>query len=106
MEVSQELTRSLGRMPLPPPDECAQCGAPVPLRAKACPSCGADERTGWRETDIYDGLDLPASAFADEAESPADARRAPPRVNGFAWYWWAAGALLLVLLIAGALGLR
>lgn len=29
------------------PDECSVCGAAVPPRALACPSCGADENTGW-----------------------------------------------------------
>ncbi|MDO8544144.1 MAG: zinc ribbon domain-containing protein [Opitutaceae bacterium] len=33
-----------------PPEECANCGAEIPRGAKACPECGADERTGWRET--------------------------------------------------------
>lgn len=93
-------------MPLPPPDECAQCGEPIPRHAKACPSCGADERTGWRTSDIYDGLDLPAATFADENDKAADKPPTPPRVNGLPWYWWVAGALLLVLLIAGSLGLR
>ena len=42
-----------------PPAECAQCGADIPPRAHACPGCGADERTGWREQSVYDGLNLP-----------------------------------------------
>ncbi len=95
-------------MPLnpPPPDECANCGAAIPRHAKACPECGADERTGWRETNPYDGLDLPAEAFEDD-ESPPDAKRSlpPPRVNGIAWYWWAVGIALLVLLVVSFLGL-
>jgi hypothetical protein len=82
---------------LPPPDECANCGAPIPRHAKACPECGADEKTGWRETSIYDGMDLPDEAFEDDDRS----RKAPrvKRVNGIAWYWWALGVLLLVLLL-------
>ncbi|PAW63104.1 MAG: hypothetical protein B9S34_14970 [Opitutia bacterium Tous-C1TDCM] len=85
------------------PAECAQCGTALSPRAKACPECGADERTGWRETDPYDGLDLPESAFRDETdETPAP--RPVPRVNGLAWYWWLAAALLLALLVLGAAG--
>ncbi|MEI6862071.1 MAG: zinc-ribbon domain-containing protein, partial [Verrucomicrobiota bacterium] len=42
-----------------PPDVCANCGADIPRSAYACPECGADERTGWRETSPEDGLDLP-----------------------------------------------
>lgn len=90
--------------PLPPPDECANCGAEIPRHAKACPECGADERTGWRETSVYDDLDLPDSAYEDDAAP----KRAPatPRVNGIAWYWWVVGVALLVLFALGALALR
>ena len=90
--------------PLPPPAECANCGAAIPRNAKACPECGADERTGWRETSVYDDLDLPESAWSDERETKSGSDI--PRVNGVAWYWWVAGAVLLVLLVAGLIGLR
>lgn len=83
-----------------PPEECAVCGASIPPTARACPECGADERTGWREQSIYDGLDLP------EPDDAAPARRtAAKRVNGLAWYWWLVAALLLAGLILGSLGL-
>lgn len=88
--------------PLPPPDECAHCGAAIPRRARACPECGADENTGWRENDAtrYDGLDLPDEAFADERVS-----RAHPLRRGLAWYWVVAAAFVLLALIGGALAL-
>jgi hypothetical protein len=91
----------------PAPAECANCGAAIPRGAKACPECGADERTGWRETDPYDGLDLPEEAFADERDQAATGGREPPRrdVYGVPWYWWCAGTALLVILILGALAL-
>jgi len=75
-----------------PPDECANCGAAIPRGAKSCPECGADERTGWRETSVYDGLDLPG----DENES---ARPRIARINGIAWYWWGIGVVVLVVLV-------
>ncbi len=97
------------KRPLPPPPECANCGAAIPRSAKACPECGADERTGWRENadSIYDGLDLPDEAFEDEG-SAAGAKRArnPARVNGVPWYWWAVGVALIGALVAWVLGLR
>lgn len=78
-----------------PPTECANCGASIPRDARACPECGADERTGWRETSIYDGLDLPVD---NDSSS-----RAPDRdVNGIAWYWWCVGIALLACLVLGA----
>jgi predicted nucleic acid-binding Zn ribbon protein len=81
----------------PPPAECAHCGAEIPRTARACPECGADERTGWRDTDAtrYDGLDLPESAFADEEAATAPQKSpAAPR-----WLWPGVGALLIVALV-------
>jgi RNA polymerase subunit RPABC4/transcription elongation factor Spt4 len=77
----------------PPPDECANCGAAIPPHANACPGCGADERTGWRENSVYDDLDLPDAAFRDDGEPPP--RRALR--SGPAWYWLATAALLIAL---------
>jgi hypothetical protein len=52
-----------------PPTECPVCGEPVPRGARACPGCGADERSGWNEEATrYDGLDLPDTAYDDERE--------------------------------------
>lgn len=91
-------------MPLPPatPPECPVCGAAVPRGAKACPECGADERSGWNEDATrYDGLDLPDSAFAAEGDSSnPPGRRAP---NNLSWLWWLVGIGLIALLILGAL---
>lgn len=63
-----------------PPTECPVCGVAVPRNARACPGCGADERSGWDE-DVtrYDGLDLPDSAFDDERKT------APSRGSGLLW---------------------
>ena len=32
-----------------PPETCPVCGEDVPRGARACPGCGADERSGWNE---------------------------------------------------------
>jgi len=68
------------------PDHCAICGAEIPRQAHACPECGADERTGWREQSIYDGLDLP------EADAPGES----PSGKG-TLIWQVTGLVLLVL---------
>lgn len=83
----------------PAPSECANCGEDIPRGARACPSCGADERTGWRDVDPADGLDLPEYG---QPETSGD----PRTVNGLAWYWWAVGAALVLLLGLMALRLR
>jgi len=82
-----------------PPDECANCGAAIPRRARACPACGADERTGWRENSVYDGLNLPDSAYDD-----ADSR--PLRRGGLPWYWLVAAIAAIVAALLFTLGGR
>lgn len=82
-----------------PPAACANCGGDIPRRAHACPECGADERTGWRETSIYGGLDLPEADR--ETANSADPRPAFP--NGLPWLWWLTGVVLLIALVAGSL---
>jgi len=74
------------------PSECPVCGAAVPRNARACPECGADERSGWNTDDTrYDGLDLPEEVF-DDARSPA---RRPVR-RGTNPLWFVVAAVLLV----------
>jgi hypothetical protein len=86
-----------------PPTECAQCGADIPPRARACPGCGADERTGWREQSVYDGLNLPDDETDDDARSAPRSSRPRDRL---AWYWVLTIIAVLLLLIVSALGLR
>ena len=38
---------------------CPNCGAEVPVKSLSCLECGSDEKTGWSEDTMYDGLDLP-----------------------------------------------
>jgi predicted nucleic acid-binding Zn ribbon protein len=50
-----------------PPEHCPVCGEPVPPKAKACPGCGADERTGWNDDEAdSSGFDLPDENFDRE----------------------------------------
>jgi RNA polymerase subunit RPABC4/transcription elongation factor Spt4 len=79
------------------PEICPNCGAIVPPKAKACPECGADEKTGWSDTAYADRLGIPEEnfdydRFVKEEFAPA---RVKPR--GIHWIWWLT-ALLLVLL--------
>jgi len=69
------------------PRECANCGAALSPRAKSCPECGADERTGWREQSIYDGLDL-----------PDDSIERPSRRQEHRRFWLLVAAVLLPLM--------
>jgi hypothetical protein len=76
-----------------PPAECPVCGEPVPRGAKACPGCGADERSGWNdEATSYDGLDLPDEAF--DEDQPLTPVHRPPRDR-----IWVALAVLVILAV-------
>jgi hypothetical protein len=80
------------------PEICPHCGSEVPPKAKACPGCGSDERTGWSEEARAAGLDLPDEGFdyGDFVEREFGAsRRARPR--GIPWFWW-----LVAIGVAGA----
>jgi len=81
---------------MPAPDHCANCGAAIPPKARACPECGADERTGWAEQSIYDGLDLP-----DDGDTRSRQNRQASQ-----WFWWLIGAALIVVLVIATLGVR
>jgi len=86
----------------PPPRECAQCGAAIPRGARACPECGADERTGWREASAYDGLDLPDEAWGESGVARPESR---PGRHALRWYWLAGGLLVLIVFALRALRL-
>jgi hypothetical protein len=48
---------------------CPNCEAEVPIKALSCPECGSDEKTGWSEDTMYDGLDIPAFEETREKSS-------------------------------------
>ncbi len=82
-----------------PPEICPVCGEDVPRNARACPECGADEETGWKE-DAVDtgGLDLPDDEF-DYDQFVADEFGGKPKRSGKEWLWWVAAVLVLAALI-------
>ena len=78
------------------PEICPVCGEDVPAGALACPECGADEKSGWREdAERYDGVDLP-----DEFDYDEFARRefgTSPKPPSISVAWWVTAIVLLVL---------
>lgn len=73
-----------------PPGECPVCGEEVDAGAHACPQCGADDRSGWREVDFDEGAAFDREAFL--AEEFGIGRKRP----GLAWYWWLAAVVTLL----------
>ena len=79
---------------------CPNCGADVPDQAKACPECGACEKTGWSDEPDYSGADIPEADFDydDFVQREFGARKAVPR--GIKPIWWLVAVLLLGLFLA------
>jgi hypothetical protein len=80
------------------PTDCAQCGGDIPRRAKACPHCGADERTGWREASVYDGIEFPEDE-ENERNAAEEAEASGKERGGLPWYWTAVALVCLILAV-------
>jgi len=79
----------------PTPPECPVCGEEVPRGALACPECGADHRSGWREdAGTYDGVDIPDGNF-DYDEFVRQEFTRSPKPSGLRPVWWITGLVLL-----------
>ncbi len=78
------------------PELCPVCEGEVPSGALACPECGADHTSGWKEdADAYDGVNLPDDDFNyDDFVKREFGSRVKPA--GLKVLWWIAGILLIV----------
>ncbi len=82
-----------------PPEVCPVCGNDVPRKAKACPECGADHRSGWREDAAADGIDSGDDEFNYE-EFVASEFNESAKPPGLKPVWWITGIVILLALIA------
>lgn len=73
------------------PEVCPVCGEDVPPRALACPECGADHNSGWKE-DTADGLDLPDEDFNYEEFTKREFGTAKSSIKPI---WWITAVILL-----------
>jgi hypothetical protein len=86
------------------PEYCPNCSAPVPPRARACPECGADEKTGWSQAAEEDPLNLESDDFdyeefsAREFGTPSRAGKKPKAKP----LWWLVALILLIVFLFGA----
>ena len=80
-------------------EPCPNCGAQLPRRARACPECGSDERTGWSEPGTAEHLDLPDEAFDYDEFTQREFGTGQVKPRGIAWFWWLVAALLAALFL-------
>jgi hypothetical protein len=81
------------------PEVCPVCKEEVPPGALACPECGADHNSGWREdADTYDGVDLPEHDFNyDDFVKQEFGSQAKPA--GLKTIWWIVCIALIVAFV-------
>ena len=80
----------------PTPEICPVCGEHVPRDALACPQCGTDHNSGWKEdADTYDGVDLPEHDFNydDFVKREFGSQVKPAELK---LIWWIVGIALIV----------
>jgi len=79
---------------------CPNCGAEVPATAKACPECGADEKTGWSDKTIYDGTDIEdPDEFDYEDWKRREVEGRGPRRTRRQWFWWVVAVFILAVVL-------
>ena len=78
-----------------PPSTCPICSADIPPNAKACPECGACEKSGWSEDAAYDGLGLPDEDF-DYDKFAAEEFGGGARKSRKERFWWIVALLALI----------
>lgn len=78
----------------------------MPSKAKACPCCGADDRTGLHAgLDSYDAEDLPFDpAEFDYNEFMKREFGSSAQRVGLHWVWWVTGLLLVAAFLIIAIG--
>lgn len=90
---------------LPAPPICPVCGEDVPKNALACPECGADHESGWREdADSIDAAGDDEFDYQQFAENEFGRSSKPP---GLSKIWWITAIVVFLILTAGYfLGIR
>jgi hypothetical protein len=78
----------------------------VPVGAKACPECGADEKTGWSEEAGVGSLNLPDESFDYEDFVQREFGRKKALPHGISRFWWMVAVMLALLFAAGLFALR
>jgi uncharacterized membrane protein YvbJ len=82
------------------PPVCPVCGEDVPRNALACPECGADHNSGWKEgAETCDGVDLADEDFNYD-EFVKEEFGSSPKPKAIKTVWWLTAICLIILFIA------
>jgi len=77
---------------------CPHCNPPA-KRSKRRTTAASHGQRGRRRDTSRDGLDLSDEDFDYDAFVAREFGGKPHRSIGIRWYWWATGAVLLVLIV-------
>jgi hypothetical protein len=80
-----------------PPEVCPVCGEHVPSKAPACPQCGADYNSGWKN-EAYESVDVPDDNF-DYDEFIQKEFGSSVKPYGIRPVWWITGIILLIAML-------
>ena len=87
------------QLPPPAPEVCPVCNEDVPKGSLACPECGADHDSGWKEDALlYDGLDLPDDEFNYDRFVANEFGSDSLKPEGISTLWWITGIVLVIAL--------
>ena len=83
-----------------PPPVCPNCGADVPPKALACPECGSDHDTGWKDYADVIGQGSPEDEFdyAEAFDKEFGREVIPSNTKPI---WWITAIVIVVVFIAG-----
>jgi len=86
--------------PLRAPQVCPVCGEEVPPGAVACPACGADHHSGWRDdAGSCDGVGMPDDEFNYD-EFVEQEFGSSPKPAAIKTLWWVTAILVIVVFVA------
>ena len=81
------------------PEICPVCEAEVPRNAQACPECGADHNSGWREdADVRDALGADDAEFSYDTFVRQEFGHSP-KPKGVKTIWWLTAIVLIFLTV-------
>ncbi|MDQ3314839.1 MAG: zinc ribbon domain-containing protein [Verrucomicrobiota bacterium] len=83
---------------LRPPEVCPVCHDEVPANALACPQCGADHNSGWREDADENDIAAPDDEF-DYEKFVREEFGTPLKPAGIKTVWWITAMLLAIALL-------